>query len=295
MRDSENTSILPEGRSASDACSDWADEISHCIETLPTPTTASWQLYWYLAEPNPILYYVVESSRQDPCLSVELLRLANAAQFARGRVDSVEEAVLTLGLKRVRKIALRLALRSMMPAEMASYQDGADDFFRKSVACAAAMDLLHSGESDAGGEKYTVGLLHAIGEVFIDAVVSRQEDEPIHLRGRSARKLAEVEKSFLGLDQAQVAGMALRSWNFPASVYGPIEQQFKVRPDSPYLEAVQSLSMARFVASKVAIALRGSTPISSEDGPVVFRGFQLSEVFEYAYERCANEAAVGLS
>lgn len=76
------------------------------------------QLLAELHQPNIDLYRIAELVRRDPALSYKLLNFINSAWFALPRrIDSIEQAVILLGLEQIKRWATLLALSSAAQAQ----------------------------------------------------------------------------------------------------------------------------------------------------------------------------------
>ena len=272
--------------------SSWEEEIARSIERYPKPNSIGWELYRYFEDGGDEIGAAAAIVGKDPLFAIEAIRYSNTAAYGSRSAESVEDAVAILGLARLSRLALSYAFRSLSGSALPVYDLSSEEFYRQSLACAAAMERFFDDVPERRGTMYTVGLLHAVGEIFIDAAVRCLVYEPVRLICSSPTKLAAIEASFLGLNQANVAGMALRSWRFPASIYGPIERQFAARVGSRHFEAAQALGVARYVAGKVIEAGRGvASPMKDKDR-IVYRGKPLSDVFEYALAQCEQLEAI---
>ena len=268
----------------------WEEEIFRAIESCPAPASAGWDLYRYFADEGEDLEVAIGMAARDPLLATQLIRYANAAEFGSRGVSSLHEAASSMGLERLGRLALSYAFRGIASEPLRVYGFSPDEFFFKSVACGAAMERLYRESPGGGQDKYTLGLLHAIGEVFIDAAVRSLVEDPLRLVGATPKKLSAIEESFLGTNQARVAGMALRAWGFPERMVGPIEQQFAAAPGSRHFELAQSLMVARYVADKALEARRGVRRGLAGKAHIEYRGQLLSNVFDYALGQCERVA-----
>ncbi len=266
--------------------STWEEEIARAIENCPAPASAGWDLYRYFADEGGDLDVAVSIVARDPLLATQAIRCANAAEFGRRGASSLRDAANALGLARLARLALSYAFRGIANESLPVYGLSPDEFFLKSVACGAAMERLYLESPGSGQDKYTLGLLHAIGEVFIDAAVRTLVEDPVRLVGATPKKLAAIEESFMGTNQARVAGLALRTWGFPEKIAGPIAQQFAAPLGSPHFELAQSLMVSRYVADKALDSIRGTRRGLAGKAHIEYRGQLLSDVFAYALDQC---------
>lgn len=272
------------------ASSVWEEELARVVETYPAPSSAAWDLYRRFSSDDSDLMAALEVASRDPVFTAQVIRHARSAEFGSREVASLNDAVVAIGFSRLRRLALAFAFRSLSSGQLPTYDLTAQQFYRKSVACAAAMDFLYPEQSDGPGEMYTLGLLHAIGEIFIDAAVRNLVEDPLRIVGPTPQKVAAIEQSLLGANQAKIAGRILRRWRFPDSIVIPIEQQFLASSRSPFFEVTQSLSVARYVAQKT---LQGIGVGAQGKSYVVVRRRLLSEVYEYAAMHAQSMADFG--
>jgi HD-like signal output (HDOD) protein len=163
---------------------------------------------------------------KDPVMTVRLLKMANSARFQlRKPADTVAAAVALLGLRPVRDMtieaAMTCAFRKVGGVDM-------KQFWRYSLDTARVTQLL-TGRKAVSVSPYTVGLVHALGELVMHRAMPAEMDR---LNGRvnvfSPRR-ARVEHQMLGYCYAQVGAGFARAWNLPAALVETLEHQ-----DAPF-------------------------------------------------------------
>lgn len=172
-------------------------------------------------DPNP--KRVSELIARDPALTTRVLRLSNSAFFRVSRkIGSVDEAVSLLGLTHVRSLVMAAALG-------ASFKNipGIDlkQFWRYSLRVAdisrALSDLLRQN----GGNAFTAGLIHCIGELVMhiampdDMVPLDMGTSPFDLRRAAA------EHSAFGFSYAEVSAGMVEKWQFPPEMVSALRHQ----------------------------------------------------------------------
>src|SRR5947199_4310500 len=89
------------------------------LDHMPSIPAALFPLLHYLGQPLDSLdvQQVVDLISQDKSLAAQCLRMANSSLFGRREsVESIRSAVLSLGLQRIRDIALSCSVLQLMPA-----------------------------------------------------------------------------------------------------------------------------------------------------------------------------------
>ncbi|BDG07982.1 HDOD domain-containing protein [Anaeromyxobacter paludicola] len=195
------------------------DRIAGAIAQLPTLSTVATRLWSLTRDERSSVADFEAVIRPDPALTANLLRYANSAWFApRSRAESVRQAVVLLGVKRVCEVATLAAAARVVPPRLPGYGLDALGFWQHCVAVAVLSERL-SGELGLRPPDltFTAGLLHDIGKLAICSFVADQSDEI--LSGlREGLSFVSAERRVLGLDHAEIGAAVARAWNLPPQV-----------------------------------------------------------------------------
>ncbi len=166
---------------------------------------------------------VVREISYDESLAAQCLRLANSALFRqRGEVSSVREAVLALGLWRIRDLAFSSSL-PMMFANLKS-AIGKEVFWRHALGTAqVAQGLGHELGAKGSEDIYLSGLLHDIG-ILVNGVLFADEFGDV-LTEAMKRKvpIEDVEQNILGFSHAESGRILAELWRLPVELAEVIE------------------------------------------------------------------------
>ncbi|HEX4607328.1 MAG TPA: HDOD domain-containing protein [Urbifossiella sp.] len=187
---------------------------------LPSPPAVAAQLVAATARTDGRAADIVAILEQDPSLCAKVLRVVNSSLYGLTRpVGSLERAVVILGLKPIRSLALALSLppdRGMDP--------GARGFWVESVTGAVlARELAVRARRPSPEDDLVAGLLRDLGVVilqraFPDAwgnlAATRAECPPA--------RVCAAEFLGLGVNHADVGATVLARWNLPDEVVTPI-------------------------------------------------------------------------
>lgn len=156
---------------------------------------------------------------KDPSLAVRLLKLANSAFFRTTHpATTLEQAVVRVGLQRLRMMALTLSLRETFPMGKSGPIDY-EKFWRHSLYVAIlAKHLAEHLEMVDPDEAFLAGLTLEIGLlVFYDLLVKGTDQDVDMAFDPLADNLA-MEQDRYGIDHRQVGELALRYWRFPEHI-----------------------------------------------------------------------------
>ena len=159
----------------------------------------------------------------DKALTAQCLRVANSALFRqRGDVATVREAVLALGLWRIRDLAFSCSL-PLMFGNLSSGV-GKEIFWRHGLGTALVSQNLAQMLGAANHEQaYLCGLLHDIG-ILVNAILFPQEFRQV-LEEATREKAAvdKVEQRILGFTHAESGCILAEFWRLPVEVAEVIE------------------------------------------------------------------------
>lgn len=173
-----------------------------------------------LATPEIELRAVADVIATDPILAACVLKVANSAVFGRSRtVTSIREAVSRLGTMPLRRVAIAWAVLGVFDRFRTPGFWRHDKFLVHSGATAMLMtdlaESMHATDLDAA---YLVGLLHDIGKLILAVKMPEEYQQVMRRQELSRRPLTECELEILGIDHAELSGMAIEKWNLPEPV-----------------------------------------------------------------------------
>lgn len=190
----------------------------------------------------------------DPALTAKLLRLANSAFFHFSRtVGTVDDALRMLGFVMVRNLVLG---NGMVAAFKNTKGMDLQQFWRHTLytACAARWLAMHAGKlgEDNGDAVFTVGLMHAIGQLQLHAVAASDVaplDKKCNVLDASR---AALEKQTWGFHYADVSAELARIWNFPEAL-GQALKSVPAPLDSPTFNRAAGFALLGAWAARVEV------------------------------------------
>ena len=166
---------------------------------------------------------IVELISYDKSLAAQCLRVANSAIFSRqSGVESVRQAVIALGIQRIRDIVYSCSL----PQLFAGAQRGMaqSTFWRHALGTALVSQHLAELLMVADVEKlYLAGLLHDIG-ILVNSLLYPEEFQRVLEQAQSSEApLCEVEQQVLGFTHCDSGRVLADIWKLPPDVTATIE------------------------------------------------------------------------
>jgi HD-like signal output (HDOD) protein len=203
----------------------------------------------------------------DQGLSTRLLRIVNSAYYGfPRRISTVTHAIVILGFNAVRNLVLGVSAFDMLSRKHGTAGLNREHFWKHSVAAAMAASIIvekrHTRASAATEESFLSGLLHDVGQLFLDCYFPTQYAVAVAYADRESVPSVEAERRLLGIDHAMVAQRVAEAWNFPPSLAGVLGGHHDPDPSSPMFDGTAVVHAADWLAWCV-----GMGSASVERGP----------------------------
>lgn len=180
--------------------------------------TASQLLKETSAEDSPPAR-VADLLSRDQSLAMRILRLANSAYFGLPRrIDSIPQAVLVLGLNRVRQITLAASSYVWLQRPLSGYFVSPRELWIHSMGTAAWARLIAELSGRDGEAAFTSGLVHDIGKVALCAWHDERMKAIVRFAQRQNMPYDEAERRVFGFDHAEIGARLCECWNLPEVV-----------------------------------------------------------------------------
>jgi HD-like signal output (HDOD) protein len=185
------------------------------LEEMPTLPVVLVPLLRYLEQPLDTLdlQQVVELISQDKSLVAQCLHMANSPLYGRWTpVDNIRNAVVALGMQRMRDIAVSCSVLTLMPRGRTSFDPIV--FWEHSLGCALVCRQFAQkiGFPDPA-KAYLAGLLHDIGLVAELCVVPEEFQTAFELARNQKIPLHEAEAATLGLTHCDSGKIVAEKWH----------------------------------------------------------------------------------
>ena len=158
----------------------------------------------------------------DPVLVGRVLKLINSAYYGLGQpVTSLARAIIMLGINTVKNLALSSAIMGQLPSGKNSHGLDMEGFWRHSLCVGVSAKFLarkRGIDAKLTEEYFTAGLLHDIGKIPLNAVLSREYMLTVSTADRERKSLYLVEESDLGLDHCTAGAMIRDAWKLDGAV-----------------------------------------------------------------------------
>jgi putative nucleotidyltransferase with HDIG domain len=160
----------------------------------------------------------------DQALAALVLQASNSAALGYSRkCFTVYDAIMHVGLSRLKTILLTSSATDMMKRSLGGYRLGEGELWHHSLVTAVAAEWLAQALHYPNPEEaYVSGLLHDMGKLMLDQYVLKDYSTIVYYVQQYQLPLWQVEEKLLGVEHARVGGLMAERWNFPVPLVDAI-------------------------------------------------------------------------
>ncbi len=186
----------------------------------------------------------------DPGFSAKILTRANSAAYGLSRrVTSIREAVMFLGFREIRRIALTVGMFDLFVGKTDEESLRRRAWWRQSVDTAVCCKLIAEKHNAAGpDEAYTCGLLHLTGKTLLDRHAPELYPE-VAKRIEAGFRDIDAESEVYGCHHVQVGVAVAERWGFPEVLIAGLEYAYEPSVNDPFGDLMACVGLADTVAT----------------------------------------------
>lgn len=196
---------------------------------------------------------------QDQALSARVLRLANSAYYGLSRqVGDLQEAVVILGMRSVRNLALVAGTYPWLSKEIKGYALGPKAMWTHSLGVAVGAQMCARASKKADPEtSFMSGLLHNLGKVVLAIWLESRLLAILETANSEGITFDEAERRFLGFDHCDVGAHLAEKWNLPEGFQ--LAMQYHHAPDlcTPHNPLVDCVHIGDYLTMSFGLGLGG--------------------------------------
>jgi putative nucleotidyltransferase with HDIG domain len=202
---------------------------------------------------------VAQSLAQDQSLSVRVLRLSNSAYYGLTRqVSDLQEAVVVLGMRSVRNLAMVAATYPWMTRPLKGYCLGPRQLWTHSFGTAlGAQHAARMSRKCNEDHAFTAGLLHDLGKVALSVWLENRMGAILNFAGREGITFDEAERKVLGYDHTEVGEYLATCWNLPPEITAAIRYHHTPSSCPSQPAVVDCVHVGNFLTMTMGFGLGG--------------------------------------
>ena len=152
--------------------------------------------------------------KMDPSFSAELLRFANSALMGgRHEVKSVSQAILMMGLERVKTLATMVAVNRLVRGSLRI--EALRKVWLHSLVTAMIAEEAARVSGIAADSAYTAGLLHNLGTLGLMSAFPEEYARMLSVTTDFGFDLLQTERDLFDIDHCLAGCYLAQDWDFP--------------------------------------------------------------------------------
>ena len=213
------------------------------------------QLMDLAKDPEVPISEITELILYEPVITANLLKVANSAAFGfKKKVDSVHDAVVMLGLKRVVELVLLASVTTTLRAHQSGYGLSKGELWKQSVSCALiASAVADTFDASIKHIVFTAALLKDIGVIVMDRHMRSATVEIKQAMEVANLDLVAAERKVFGIDHAFLGGQIARNWHFSDTLATTIQSHHLTDVSDPIETATAMVYLADSMCSLTGI------------------------------------------
>lgn len=219
----------------------------------------------------------------DPGFSAKLLTQANSAALGLPKkVASIREAIMFLGFRQVRSLAMTVGVFDMFVGKTDKESLRRRKWWRHSLDTAVGARIIATKTKQCDPETaYTCGLLHILGKTILCRYNSSEYErvEGLLPKCEDDRK---AETMVFGCDHIDILMAAAKAWGFPSTLAEGLNYADEADEDDPARELRAAVGLASWLAGKAVEGGNGAGPTIDGHWAVSALGLEESLLAELA-------------
>ncbi|TFG81385.1 MAG: HDOD domain-containing protein [Spirochaetales bacterium] len=198
----------------------------------------------------------------DPVLMGKVLKLINSAYYGlQNQVTSLVRAIIMLGVNTVKNLALSTAVLDRLADKAGFRALNMEGFWRHSL-CVGVVAKMLAKKKGVGTQRldefFAAGLLHDIGKIPMNNVLSDEYVRAMGLADRERIPLFLAEKRSMDLDHAEAGAMIGEAWHLDGPIADAIRFHHEVSQyEGKSEDIVLAIAVADYYASREGIGFSG--------------------------------------
>jgi HD-like signal output (HDOD) protein len=204
----------------------------------------------------------------DPVLTGRVLKLVNSAYFSLSApVSRIFRAIILLGFNTVKNLALSSAVITRFSNPENESAMDMEKFWEHSLAVAVSSKLCSGAlteDQNFQEEFFIAGLLHDFGKICLDNIFPLKTIQARETAAIYGAALIDVEDSVMGVNHAQIGGIAAEKWKFSDFIINVIKYHHTPEKSPGDKVIVNVISLADKIVNSLESGLSDYPPLDPD-------------------------------
>jgi putative nucleotidyltransferase with HDIG domain len=215
----------------------------------------------HAADPQASAQTMARILVQDQALVVRVLKVANSAYYGFHReVSDVTEAVVMLGMRTIRNLALCASTYPWLSKPLTGYGLGPNEMWAHSLSVAVGSQVVAERSRLANPDTaFTAGILHDLGKAAVSAWIEGKVHAMARLAELQKGSFTDVERRVLGFDHQDVGAHMAKSWNLPKPLISAMQHHHRPFSSEDSPEIVCCVHIADYLSRALCLGIGGDS------------------------------------
>lgn len=220
------------------------------IQRMPSLPSIVFQVLRLLEDEDVSIKELQEAIKQDPSLTLKILKMANSAYYGLPRkISTVSEALVILGLETLKSIVIAASAYHVLGIKVSGYRYPHGGLWVHSLYTATvAQEIARYVGLKNTEEIFIAALLHDVGKIALGEEIEAHEPEMIEVLSRTQASFEMVEKAVIGINHAEAGAMVVKVWNLPSIYQDTIGFHHYPSAADKYKEMIACVHLADIIA-----------------------------------------------
>jgi HD-like signal output (HDOD) protein len=199
-------------------------EVVKGIDEVSTLPRVMQRILDIVSDPNSGAGDLQDILQTDPALTAKLLRVVNSTYYGlREKVGNVKRAVVFLGFKTVKNIAVAASVCDLFQSDESIKSYSRNQLWRHCVAVAVcSRSIALRAGLNITEEVFTMGIMHDIGIIIEDQYVHDAFVQCVESPAFDESGLVEAEQRHLGFHHGRLGSQVALSWGIAPDIAKPM-------------------------------------------------------------------------
>ena len=165
-------------------------------------------------KPDASLQKIGEKIKNDPSLTADILKLANSAGFvATRKVDTINEALIRIGLKNLKNILIVASSKTILEKRFKKFEAIWTHCFKTAFYAKLIANTLKIPATE--DQAFICGLLHDMGKIVLLSVDLDLTNKIAEIVAQHRiRTTTVIEEISIGISHSAIGRLIAEKWNF---------------------------------------------------------------------------------
>jgi HD-like signal output (HDOD) protein len=235
-------------------------DIIERIHTVPSLPEVVMQVCRLVNDPHASAAQVNAIMVKDAAMAAKMLRMVNSVYYGlKEPVNDLEKAILVLGFKTVRSIALSVSVINAFQQQNANFN--MKSFWAHSAVSAGLCKLLAAKTKACDPDlAFIIGLLKDLGKLVLVENAGEEVRAIIAVAREFRLGFHTATRKVMDTDDAELGAWLMQTWNLDVDLVGAVRHQYDLNAveDKPHAKLVAMCQFCEYLCALKKIRVSGN-------------------------------------